>query len=137
MKKQLFTYGLTIFFAGYIVNEVISSKEIIAGLVFLAVLTLIVFLALEMFKKEKIIKLKKELIVANASLLQANSRIEELTWQIEKGTAITKEINKQAKDFLEANTPENMRPIKLYVPQSPAAEKLGSKLRASICESEN
>jgi hypothetical protein len=60
-----------------------------------------------------------------------------LTWQIEKGTAITKEINKQAKDFLEANTPENMRPIKLYVPQSPAAEKLGSKLRASICESEN
>ena len=137
MKKQLFTYGLIIFFSGYIVNEIISSKEIVAGLVFLAVLTLIIFLALEMFKKEKIIKLKKELIVANASLLQANSRIEELTWQIEKGTAITKEINKQAKDFLEANTPENMRPIKLYVPQSPAAEKLGSKLRASICESEN
>ena len=137
MKKQLFTYGLITFFSGYVVNEVISSKEIVAGLVFLAVLTLIVFLALEMFKKEKIIKLKKELIVANASLLQANSRIEELTWQIEKGTAITKEINKQAKDFLEANTPENMRPIKLYVPQSPAAEKLGSKLRASICESEN
>ena len=137
MKKQLFTYGLITFFSGYIVNEIISSKEIVAGLVFLAVLTLIIFLALEMFKKEKIIKLKKELIVANASLLQANSRIEELTWQIEKGTAITKEINKQAKDFLEANTPENMRPIKLYVPQSPAAEKLGSKLRASICESEN
>jgi len=137
MKKQLFTYGLITFFSGYITNEIISSKEIIAGLVFLIILSLIVSLAAELFKKEKIIKLKKELIVANASLLQANSRIEELTWQIEKGTAITKEINKQAKDFLEANTPENMRPIKLYVPQSPAAEKLGSKLRASICESEN
>ena len=84
MKKQLFTYGLTIFFAGYIVNEVISSKEIVAGLVFLAVLTLIVFLALEMFKKEKVIKLKKELAVANLNLLQANEEIEKLNWRLEK-----------------------------------------------------
>ena len=84
MKKQLFTYGLIIFFSGYITNEIISSKEIIAGLVFLAVLTLIVFLALEMFKKEKVIKLKKELAVANLNLLQANEEIEKLNWRLEK-----------------------------------------------------
>ena len=84
MKKQLFTYGLITFFSGYVVNEVISSKEIVAGLVFLAVLTLIIFLALEMFKKEKVIKLKKELAVANLNLLQANEEIEKLNWRIEK-----------------------------------------------------
>ena len=84
MKKQLFIYGIIIFFFGYTTNEIISSKEIIAGLVFLAVLTLIVFLALEMFKKEKVIKLKKELAVANLNLLQANEEIEKLNWRLEK-----------------------------------------------------
>ena len=84
MKKQLFTYGLITFFSGYVTNEIINSKEIVAGLVFLAVLTLIVFLALEMFKKEKLIKLKKELAVANLNLLQANEEIEKLNWRIEK-----------------------------------------------------
>jgi hypothetical protein len=85
MKKQLFIYGIIIFFSGYTTNEIINSKEIIGGLVFLVILFLIAIFALELFKKEKIIKLKKSLVIANVNLLQANSKIEELNWRIENG----------------------------------------------------